>query len=130
MIDSLSGKGAVSVYGLEFDEERPVLLMEDIGGHLLDYFLKERPFSFFESGRKDHPTRFQIPQKLYSRTEKIDVLLRAFERASSGQAELLMVAGTSGVGKTLLIHEIHKTITEKHGYFIDGKFDPKPNLRR
>lgn len=39
LLDSLAGKGAVSVYGLEFDGERPLLLMEDIGGYSLGYFL-------------------------------------------------------------------------------------------
>jgi predicted ATPase len=35
----------------------------------------------------------------------------------------LLVAGYSGVGKTVLVHEVHKPITEKNGYFIAGKFD-------
>ena len=36
---------------------------------------------------------------------------------------LKIVAGYSGVGKTALMHEVHKPMTEKHGYFAAGKFD-------
>jgi predicted ATPase/signal transduction histidine kinase/tRNA A-37 threonylcarbamoyl transferase component Bud32 len=37
--------------------------------------------------------------------------------------ELMLVAGYSGIGKSALVQEIHKPITEKRGYFISGKFD-------
>ena len=34
-----------------------------------------------------------------------------------------MIGGYSGIGKSVLIHEIHKPIVAKRGYFISGKFD-------
>ena len=37
--------------------------------------------------------------------------------------EMMLVAGYSGVGKTALVYEVHKPMTEKHGYFAAGKFD-------
>jgi len=77
----------------------------------------------FELGRDDFTGRLQIPQKLYGRQAEIDQLLAAFDRAIQGSAELLLVAGYAGVGKTSLVHEIHKSITAKRGYFIEGKFD-------
>ena len=40
-----------------------------------------------------------------------------------GVSELLLVTGDAGVGKSALVNEIHKPITEKRGYFIAGKFD-------
>jgi PAS domain S-box-containing protein len=39
------------------------------------------------------------------------------------QPQLLLVAGYSGVGKTSLVHEIHKAVITKQGIFIEGKFD-------
>ncbi len=43
---------------------------------------------------------------------------------SEGSAELLLVSGYSGVGKSALIREIHKSIARGGGgYFIAGKFD-------
>ena len=49
--------------------------------------------------------------------------MRAFDRAASGKTELLLVAGYSGVGKTSLVNEIQKPITERRGYFTAGKYD-------
>jgi predicted ATPase/signal transduction histidine kinase len=47
----------------------------------------------------------------------------AFERVSTGTAELMLVSGYSGIGKTCLVYEIHKPIVGARGYFIAGKFD-------
>jgi serine/threonine protein kinase len=40
-----------------------------------------------------------------------------------GCVEMMLVAGYSGVGKSALVQEIYKPITEKRDYFISGKFD-------
>ena len=77
----------------------------------------------FPLAEHDLPERLQIPQKLYGRQPEIAALLETFERASRGRSEIMVVAGFSGVGKSSLIHEVHKPITEKHGYFATGKFN-------
>ena len=77
----------------------------------------------FPLGQRDVSERFQIPQKLYGRETEVRQVLNAFGRVSRGHTEMLLVAGYSGVGKTDLVHELHKPITEKNGYCIDGKFD-------
>ncbi len=77
----------------------------------------------FVLGQQDISGRFQIPQKLFGRQHELTSLLDAFARTSQGAAEILMVAGYSGVGKTALVHEVYKPVTEKQAYFISGKFD-------
>jgi PAS domain S-box-containing protein len=77
----------------------------------------------FELGEADFTGIIQIPQKLYGREDEIKSLLNAFEKSAAGTAGLLLVAGYSGVGKTALVHEVYKPITEKRGYFVEGKFD-------
>jgi PAS domain S-box-containing protein len=77
----------------------------------------------FPLGRHDSSDKFQIPQKLYGRQRETAILLEAFERASRGASELLLVSGYAGVGKSALVHEIYKPITERRGYFIAGKYD-------
>ncbi|MEO1433782.1 MAG: AAA family ATPase, partial [Cyanobacteria bacterium J06633_8] len=62
-------------------------------------------------------------EKLYGREAEVQTLLDAFERVSQGTAELMLVAGYSGVGKTAVVNEVHKPITRQRGYFIKGKFD-------
>jgi PAS domain S-box-containing protein len=44
-------------------------------------------------------------------------------RGGLGCVEMMLVAGYSGIGKSALVQEIYKPITEKRGYFISGKFD-------
>ena len=77
----------------------------------------------FTLGQHDVSERFQIPQTLYGRQIQVQQLLDAFARVAVGPAEMLLVAGYSGVGKSALVHEVHKPVTEKQGYFIAGKFD-------
>ncbi|MEL6325404.1 MAG: AAA family ATPase [Cyanobacteria bacterium J06626_23] len=77
----------------------------------------------FELGQRDRCDQFSIPEKLYGRSAEIAALTAAFERATAGQTEMMLIAGGSGVGKTAVIHEVHKPITRQRGYFIQGKFD-------
>jgi len=83
----------------------------------------------FEICLDDISDKFQIPQKLYGRKEEIDKLISAFERINSltnnesGKAEIMLVSGYSGIGKSVLVHEIHKPIIRLRGYFTSGKFD-------
>jgi predicted ATPase/signal transduction histidine kinase/CheY-like chemotaxis protein len=80
----------------------------------------------FQFGNQDIADKFQISQKLYGREAEVETLLTAFERIAAGKAkgaELLLVAGYSGIGKSALVQEIYKPITEKRGYFLTGKFD-------
>jgi predicted ATPase/signal transduction histidine kinase len=78
----------------------------------------------FPLAQEDRSAVFHLPQKLYGREAEVQTLLQTFERTAAGSAEVLFVSGYSGIGKTTLVHEIHRPITEKRGYFIEGKFDP------
>lgn len=77
----------------------------------------------FELGLRDVCDHFLIPEKLYGRELEVQTLLNAFERVAQGNSELVLVAGFSGIGKTAVVHEVHKPITQRKGYFIKGKFD-------
>ncbi|MDJ1184676.1 AAA family ATPase [Roseofilum casamattae] len=83
----------------------------------------------FALGMRDYSYRLQIPQKLYGRDRELATLLTAFDRVASGaeapgeSAEMVLVSGYSGIGKSALVRSLYKPITEKRGYFIAGKFD-------
>jgi predicted ATPase/signal transduction histidine kinase len=77
----------------------------------------------FALGERDLSDRFSISEKFYGRESETTELLNAFERVSNGKAEILLMAGNSGVGKTVLVQEIHKPIICKRGYFTKGKYD-------
>jgi predicted ATPase/signal transduction histidine kinase len=86
-------------------------------------FAKTAHIEIFNIAQHDFSGKFEIPQKLYGRENEVNTLLQAFERVSNANTEMMLVAGYSGVGKTALVHEVHKPMTEKRGYFAAGKFD-------
>ncbi len=81
----------------------------------------------FELGSRDISDQFFIPEKLYGREAQVQQLLDAFTRIACStekrRAELILVSGFSGIGKTAVVNEIHKPIVHQRGYFIKGKFD-------
>ncbi len=83
------------------------------------------PIQGFVPGREDRSDRLQVSQKLYGRDAEVGTLMAAFERVSAGagEAELILVAGYSGIGKSAIVNEIHKPVARQRGSFIAGKFD-------
>ena len=79
--------------------------------------------SDFPLGRQDVPKELQIAPGLYGREDEIAALEAALERVSQGATEMVMVSGSAGVGKTALAAEIHRSVAQKNGFFISGKFD-------
>ena len=77
----------------------------------------------FTLGKHDRGIQLSIPQKLYGREREVQTLIEAFNRVSRGAAEMILVSGYSGIGKTSVVNEVHKPIVRQHGYFIAGKFD-------
>jgi predicted ATPase/serine phosphatase RsbU (regulator of sigma subunit)/tRNA A-37 threonylcarbamoyl transferase component Bud32 len=98
-----------SAFGLKFD-------LEQFAQNIQKY-----PSFNFELAQNDFSGQLQIPQKLYGRDAQREKLLNAFERVGKGNNEMMLVAGYSGIGKSVLVKEIYKSLTR--GYFITGKFD-------
>ncbi|MBF0443827.1 MAG: protein kinase, partial [Oligoflexales bacterium] len=84
---------------------------------------ENRSHDTFVIGENDLSEQFIIPEKLYGRKSEKNILIETFTRVAGGNSEVLFVGGASGIGKTSLINEIHRPLTEKRGYFISGKFD-------
>jgi PAS domain S-box-containing protein len=80
--------------------------------------------SEFRLGDKDVPGRLLIPERLYGRESEINALLAAFDRVvASGKPELVLVSGYSGIGKSAVVNELHKSLVPPRGLFASGKFD-------
>ncbi|MGA2888437.1 MAG: PAS domain-containing protein [Terracidiphilus sp.] len=78
----------------------------------------------FTLGVDDSSDRLFIPEKLYGREREVEALLAAFDRVvAQGAAELVLVSGYSGVGKSSVVNELHKVLVPSHGLFAAGKFD-------
>ncbi len=89
----------------------------------LEQFLEKDTVEEFKFQTKDFSGKFSLPQKLYGRDNEISTLLGRFENVAQGDLEMILISGYSGTGKSVLVREIHKPVTEKKGYFIEGKFD-------
>jgi len=83
---------------------------------------KTNSITEFPLASQDIYNKFQIPQKLYGRETEITTLLTTFDRVPT-KSQIALIAGFSGIGKSALVQELYKPITEKRGYFIAGKFD-------
>ncbi len=86
-------------------------------------YLKSGTYADFEIGINDISQKFQVPEKLYGREKEIANLLEIFDRTTEGKNEIIFFSGSPGIGKSVLIDEIHKPIIGKRGYFSRGKFE-------
>jgi len=77
----------------------------------------------FILAQQDFADRLHLPQKLYGREMDLQQLLAIFNMVVHGNSQVCLVAGYSGIGKSVLVQELYKPITEQQGYFIAGKFD-------
>ncbi len=78
----------------------------------------------FALGEHDTSDRLLMPEKLYGRDREREALLAAFDQVvASGTPALVLVSGYSGIGKSSIVHELHKAIVLPRGIFISGKFD-------
>ncbi|AFZ15111.1 serine/threonine protein kinase [Crinalium epipsammum PCC 9333] len=104
--------------------------------------------SYFPLGEHDISERFQITEKIYGRQQEIEILKTAFAKIAEFEAEqiiikennndllslsnpsintqtqigFVLISGYSGIGKSALVQEIYKPLTQKQSYFIAGKF--------
>lgn len=84
---------------------------------------KGKPDFNFDLSVSDISRQFRIPQKLYGRENELQVLEEYFDKASHGTVEFCLVSGYSGVGKSVLVYELGRTIVRKRGFLVHGKFD-------
>jgi PAS domain S-box-containing protein len=79
---------------------------------------------YFTLGERDTPNRLLIPEKLYGREREVGTLLAAFDRVvKAGTAELVLVSGYSGIGKSSVVNELQPVLVPPRGLFAAGKFD-------
>lgn len=88
----------------------------------LDSFRTSGTLAAFPLGHEDFSDELRIPQKLYGREKDTQALTATFGRVRAAGAELLLIAGYSGIGKSALVGELQRQIATK-GHFVTGKFD-------
>jgi PAS domain S-box-containing protein len=92
--------------------------------HCLEAWESQGHIPPFPLGEHDTSCQLMIPEKLYGREKEIELLLASFDRVvTDGRAELVLVSGYSGVGKSSVVNEVHKALVPPRGLFASGKFD-------
>jgi len=81
------------------------------------------PHTSPERAQVDDANRLAFPDKLYGRDRAIGRQLEAFERACRGRGGVLLVPGSSGVGKTALVQKLRGPVEDSNGFFLAGKFN-------
>lgn len=76
----------------------------------------------FRLGQLDRSDRFQVSSKLYGRERAIEQLLDTFAQTQRGSAQLTVISGYAGIGKSRLVQEVAQPIAERQGRLISGKF--------
>lgn len=82
-----------------------------------------RPLALIQLKTRDLPLAPRPPHRLYGRDRELETLLATFDEVTKGGVRGLFVAGYSGVGKTSLIQEIHRSVSVRRGLMIHGKFE-------
>ncbi|MFO0577747.1 MAG: AAA family ATPase [Polyangia bacterium] len=81
----------------------------------------------FPLARRDHSTALHLSQKLYGRQLQVAALAAAVQRARAGAAELFLVLGQGGAGKSALVHEVQRSAVplDQGGLFATGRHEPR-----
>ena len=69
------------------------------------------------------PDRLRIPERLYGRDAELAALIEAVEGVALGRAQLMLIAGHSGIGKSSLVREVMRPVAGRRGHLVSGKFD-------
>ncbi len=101
-----------SAAGIIWDLEKCLRLLRETGA-VADFPIAENDVS----------ETFRIPEKLYGRETETGRLAAIFPEVSSGGKALVFFSGPPGIGKSVLINEIQKSMAQTDGFFISGKFD-------
>jgi len=91
--------------------------------HSLKAYRLHKEIPSFKLGEGEISGLFEIPKKLYGRKQEIHLLNESWEATTKGAANLLMVAGFSGIGKSALIQQLASKVNQSNGFFVQGKFD-------
>ncbi len=82
-----------------------------------------KPTNYFNAKSQDKSSKFRKTQRLYGREVEINKLIQDYDQLSESKSMLTLVAGYSGVGKSAVVKQLQRPVTEKNGLFISGKFD-------
>ena len=106
---------------LSKDKEERYQSASSLKHDLIKHF--KNPSQEFLLGSQDISDKLVFPQKLYGRSQELDLVKNKIESIIGDRPKLLMISGYSGVGKSSFINGLSPMVLAKNGYFVKGKFD-------
>nr|PJZ92700.1 serine/threonine protein kinase [Leptospira ellisii] len=110
-------------------EKDPEQRYASINGLIYDIELCRReygnqsPQNLFAPGTRDVPELTFDPSALYGRDKEKAVLEASLDKVFRGETGLVLITGDSGSGKSALARSFLKSISERGGIVVQGKFD-------
>ena len=101
-----------SAHGLKADLERCRALLEE-----------GQTEATFPLGEQDLMIRFVFPDRLVGRQPERLALGTALDRVAAGGAELVILSGEAGIGKSSLIRDMGAGLLRTGAVYLEGKFD-------
>ena len=78
----------------------------------------------FVLGTEDPPDEIEAPRHRHGRHTEQQALRDAYERAvAAARPQWVLVSGPPGIGKTMLVHSWHESLSATRTLFVSAKFD-------
>lgn len=106
-----------SAFGVKADLEK-CLQQFNVNAKIDD--LKKEGFTI---AALDFSGKLNFTNNLYGREKELKKLDELYEDCTRGQKKILLIAGNSGSGKSSLVEELKKSVLQKKGIFLKGKFE-------
>jgi class 3 adenylate cyclase len=112
-VQAAAEPGAVLVTASVQRQAAGLFVAEDQGQHRLKGV--PEPVTLYRIVRASgggRRARARAPARLVGRSEELDLLMRRWDRARSGQGQFMHIVGEPGIGKSRLIEEFHTRLGE------------------
>ena len=124
-IEELAEPGAIYVSEKTYQLAEGLFLFESLGEK--KFKGKKRPVKIFRVlGPSNQRTRFDVSTErgltpFVGRERELELLMDGFERSRSSRGQALSITGEAGLGKSRLLYEFRKAISNEDVTFFEGK---------
>lgn len=74
-------------------------------------------------GQNDYSDKLILKHSQYGRTDIAKELQKIFQSVINNSNKLVTIGGFSGTGKTSVVHELHRSLSQNFGFYGESKFD-------
>ena len=113
----------LSSFVLKLLEKEPENRYQSINGIIQDLKLIQSGDNDFDLAQNDLNHKLVLKHTNYGRTELIAQIKDIFVDTINKQNKFVTISGFSGTGKSTVVYELHKILSENFGFYGESKFD-------